>query len=182
MKKVSLSGVVLVVLILAFYVFQASPADAESKQKPPAKAEAVSPELKVLASGADLWDYLKKEDYKKNWKIWPGTAPLHHGTQPHGILLTTYVNPIALKAIETKKGILPYGSVIVTENYSAEKWLESLTVMYKIKGYNPGDNDWFWAKFGPEGTVAAEGKLNSCEDCHFQKRSNDYIWTARLMR
>jgi hypothetical protein len=180
MKKVLPLAVVLFVLGLTLYVFQANAANAEKVEKPPAKAEAVSPGPKVPASGAALWDFLKKEEYEKNWKIWPGTAAFHHGTQPHGILLTTYVNPIALKAIAAKKGMLPYGSIIVTENYSTEKWLESLTVMYKIKGYNPGDNDWFWAKYGPEGTIAAEGKLNSCEDCHYQKKSNDYIWTARL--
>ena len=180
MKKWSFSIVAFVVLGLALYVFHANAANAEKVEKPPAKAEAVSLGPKVPGSGAALWDFLKKEDYEKNWKIWPGTTAFHHGTQPHGILLTTYVNAIALRAIEAKKGALPDGSIIVTENYGAEKWLESLTVMYKIKGYNPGENDWFWAKYGPEGTIAAEGKLNLCQDCHYEKRSNDYIWTARL--
>jgi hypothetical protein len=29
--------------------------------------------------------------------------------------------------------------------------LKAITVMYKIKDYNPADGDWFWVKYSPDG-------------------------------
>ena len=50
--------------------------------------------------------------------------------------------------------------------------------MYKIKGYNPSAGDWFWAKYNPDGTVAAQGRVKACIDCHSAKKDNDYIFTG----
>ncbi len=58
----------------------------------------------VAAAGASVWDYLKKEGYAKNWKMWPGTTPMYQGPEPHGAFLTTYVNDVALKSIGAKEG------------------------------------------------------------------------------
>ncbi len=75
----------------------------------------------VEASGASLWDHLKKVDYSNKWKMWPGKTALYKGTEPHGALLTTYVNGTALKAIQEKKGMLPAGSIVAKENYTPDK-------------------------------------------------------------
>jgi hypothetical protein len=132
------------------------------------------------ASGAALWEYLQKEDYQKNWKMWPGTKAFYPGKSPHGALLTTYVNHIALRAIQEKKGKLPDGSIVAKENYSADKKYLALTVMYKVKGFNPPADDWYWAKYAPDGKIEGEGKIEGCINCHGKKRSNDFIWTAPL--
>ena len=132
------------------------------------------------ASGKALWDHLKQVDYTKKWRMWPGKTALYKGIEPHGVLLTTYVNGRAYKAIEAKKGMLPYGSIIVKENYSPDKKLMALTVMYRIKGYNPQAGDWFWAKYTPDGKIEAEGKVEMCINCHGKKKDNDYIFTGSL--
>ena len=132
------------------------------------------------ASGKELWEALKAANYEKTWKMWPGKSAFYPGTQPHGALLTTYVNDYAYAAIEAKQVVLPYRSIIVKQNYTPEKKLESVTVMYKIMGYNPEADDWFWAKYTPEGKVDEEGKIESCIACHGQKKANDYIQTAPL--
>jgi hypothetical protein len=132
------------------------------------------------ASGTALGDYLKMQDYEKSWKMWPGTGAFYPGKSPHGALLTTYVNDIALKAIEGKEGKLPVGSIVAKENYSADKKYLALTVMYKIKGYDPEGGDWYWARYTPDGKVKGEGKMRGCLNCHRKKRSNDYIFTAPL--
>ncbi len=134
----------------------------------------------VKPTGADLWEHLQKEDYRKSWKMWPGKAALYPGKEPHGSLLTTYVNDVAYKAITEKKGVLPEGAIVAKENYSGDKKYMALTVMYKVKGYNTPANDWFWVKYTPEGKIEAEGKSDMCIKCHGQKQDNDYIWTGPL--
>ena len=74
------------------------------------------------------------------------------------------------------------GSIIAKENYTAEKKFVALTVMYKIKGYNPTAGDWFWAKYNPDGTVAAAGRVKGCIDCHSAKKDNDYIFTGEVKK
>jgi len=112
--------------------------------------------------------------------MWPGKTALYPGTLPHGALLTTYVNDVAYKAIRAKKGKLPNGSIVVKENYMPDKSLAALTVMYKVKGYNSEANDWFWAKYMPDGKIEAEGKVDMCIGCHGMKKWNDYVLTAPL--
>jgi hypothetical protein len=76
--------------------------------------------------------------------------------------------------------MLPDGAIIVKENYSADKKLGALTVMYKVKGYNPQAGDWFWVKYLPDGKVAVEGKVDACINCHASAKANDYVGTAPL--
>jgi len=126
---------------------------------------------------AKLLDYINKTSPYQDWKLWPGKGKLYPGREPHGALLTTYVNELAYRGIRDKKGI-PDAGIIVKENYSGDKKLMATTVMYKIDGYNPQGGDYFWAKYAPDGKVLESGKLKGCIDCHGQKKENDYIWTG----
>jgi hypothetical protein len=137
---------------------------------PPIKAQTPG----IEAGGTSLWDYLKRADYRA-WNVWPGTKAYSEGHSPHGPLLTTYVNEIALKAITDKAGSLPNGSIIVTETHSPQKQLMTITVMYKVKGYNPEAGDWFWARCLPGGRVAIEGKAGKCISCHQKAKDNDFV-------
>jgi hypothetical protein len=136
--------------------------------------------MTVQPTGTAIWDLLKQMDYSKRWKMWPGKTSLYAGKEPHGALLTTYVNIPAFMAIEGKRGMLPNGSMIVMQNYSADRKLTDVTVMYKSAAYNPEAGDWFWAKYSPDGKVQAEGKAETCINCHSAKKDNDYIRTAPL--
>ena len=46
--------------------------------------------------------YLDEVDYQNNddWSLFPGSTEMYAGTDPHGMLLTTYVNSAAFEAIE----------------------------------------------------------------------------------
>jgi len=68
----------------------------------------------------------------------------------------------------------------VKENYTTDKKLAALTVMYKVKGYSSMAGDWFWAKYLPDGKIAAEGKVVACINCHTTAKANDYVATAPL--
>jgi hypothetical protein len=75
---------------------------------------------------------------------------------------------------------MPPNAIIVKENYMPDSTLAAVTVMYKVRGYDPTHNDWFWLKMSPADSVLAEGKVQGCIDCHAGAASNDYIWTASL--
>lgn len=127
-------------------------------------------------TAAGVLAHLKKQDYRKNWKYFPGKQALYKGQAPHGAFLTTYVNETARGALENKAKTLPHGSILVKENYTPEKKLAAVTVMYKASGYNPEHGDWFWLKETAAGKVQASGKVASCQACHDQSK-RDYIMT-----
>ncbi len=123
-----------------------------------------------------LWSKLQSDNYTANWKTWPGRAKMYKGTKPHGAFLSTYLNNEAYAGIEKKEKELPYGSILVKENYMPDKKLGAITVMSRVKGYNPDAGDWFWVKFAPDGkpltmekdgkTMTLAGKVPGCIGCH----------------
>lgn len=126
---------------------------------------------------ASLWSYMQSHDYRKNWSYWPGKGELYKGQEPHGALLTTYVNDLAKDALTNRSDEMPRGAVIVKENYGPDKELAAITVMYKAEeGYNPGHNNWFWMKRLRDGTVEASGRVDSCQSCHASSE-RDYLMT-----
>jgi hypothetical protein len=77
-------------------------------------------------------------------------------------------------------GILPPGSIVVKENYMGTVEepgdLAAITIMYKVDGFNPEANDWFWVKAPGDGSaVDAEGAVEGCISCHGQEGNSDYL-------
>lgn len=126
--------------------------------------------------GKALYQYITQTNPYEQWALWPGKDKFYKGTQPHGALLTTYVNKPALQALEKGKE-LPEGSIIVKENYTQDKELAAVTVMYKNTGYNPSAGDYFWLKYAPGGEIQAEGKVDGCINCHRAAQGNDWLFT-----
>ena len=128
-----------------------------------------------ITDGRDVIDYLNKNNYQ-SWQLWPGKTKLYEGKHPHGALLTTYVSKGAYDAIEAKVGRIPDGGFIVKENYTPNKKLAAVTVMYKKDGYNAEGGDWFWLKYAPDGTIQKEGKVGGCIGCHAAVKNNDWLF------
>jgi hypothetical protein len=131
-------------------------------------------------TGATVWQHLQQEDYRQNWDLWPGTEALYEGSDPHGMLLTTYVNDIALQAITNQSGDMPDGAIIVKENYMPDSTFDAVTTMFKVDGYNSNHNDWFWVKQSPSGVVEVEGRAEGCQSCHQAVAENDYLFTGPI--
>ena len=134
----------------------------------------------VLTNGANMWKHITRKKPYTRWALWPGTTKMYEGTQPHGALLTTYVSLGARQAIEKKKGKFSQGAIIVKENYTPDRTLAAITVMYKAKGYNREAGDWFWAKYNPDGSIDKEGKVAGCINCHADKADNDWVFTGDI--
>jgi len=129
------------------------------------------------ADGEKFWTYISKTNPYKSWGMWPGHERMYPGHSPHGAYVKLYANDIALKAAKAGKP-MPYGAILVKENYSKDqKTLMVITPMYKVKGFNPGGDDWFWAKYSTYGTPMQVGKVGGCMNCHSVQKSRDWIFT-----
>ncbi len=127
--------------------------------------------------GAAFWTYLTKTNPYTKWSTWPGYPEMYPGKSPHGKYLKLYANDIALKAAKAGKA-MPFGAIIVKENYGKDKkTLMAVTPMYKVKGFNAKGGNWFWAKYGPGGKVAAAGTPRGCVSCHRAMTHKDWIFT-----
>lgn len=125
-----------------------------------------------------LWAHLEEEAYRDNWQMWPGKDRLYPGTEPHGMLLTTYANQTAYEALlNGQVADLPPGSIIVKENWMPDSTFDAATVMYRVEGYNPDHQDWLFAKYNAEGEPDAFGRAPMCQACH-QSAETGYIYTA----
>ena len=131
--------------------------------------------------------HLQQSDYQNSWTLWPGKGELYTGQEPHGMLLTTYLNDIALQALNSGASTMPPGAIIVKENYMPDRTLAAITTMFKVQGYNPDVNDWFFTKHLPSGELdraptgmALEGRLPGCTNCHRAMQGNDWVFTGQL--
>lgn len=132
------------------------------------------------ADAKAVYNYITKEDPYTQWALFPGKGKLYKGAHPHGAFLTTYVSPGAEKAVMNKTGSYPDGSFIVKENYTPEKKLAAVTVMYRVNGYNPDAGDWFWAKYAADGKIQKEGKVGGCINCHTAVIMQDWVFTGSV--
>ncbi len=62
-------------------------------------------------------------------------------------------------------------------------YLAAITVMFKRPGFDPDNQDWFWARYAPDGSlamteggVAMVGRVDGCIGCHSAAGGGDYIY------
>ena len=147
-------------------------------------SKSIEPDTKPLEtgqiSGTVLWNRITEEADYKSYSFWPGHEGIQPGQSPHGAYHRIYINKVLFDALPVKTKISPIGTIIVKENLSSAKVLDSITVMTKVRNYNPEIGDWFWAKYSPEGKVLAEGTPKGCISCHKGMSANDYVIVRAL--
>ena len=174
-----------IILPLSVSILMLAACEVEEEPDRVEEAPAAEPAEPTAAALPDttaeaVWSYLQTVNYEDAWSMWPGTTALYPGTEPHGALLTTYVNPAAEEGLAAEMEMLPEDAIVVKENYQPDRTLAAVTIMYKVQGYDPEHNDWFWAKYGPEGAVESAGRVPGCIECHGERADNDYIWSDTL--
>ena len=111
--------------------------------------------------------------------------PSHFVSQdPHtDHFVTVYVNDAGRRAMMMKGPMrFPTDSIIVKEKLIEKRTdrgtPEVLTVMIKrYKGFNPKVGDWeFLLLSGDAKHIAAQGKLESCQNCHLTQAKQDYVY------
>jgi len=146
-----------------------------------------------VADAADVWAAMKAMNLAGDHQI--HTLP-YEGTDPHGKMLETFYTHATINGHT--------GALIVKRNYGPEgvdadtvlgpmggKHLGAVTVMFKReKGYDSDNQDWFWAKFLPDGSLdknakgmqlagkVAKGADVGCIACHSGAPGEDYLFTT----
>lgn len=131
-------------------------------------------------SGERLWQRITVESDYHDYRQWPDHQGMQPGQAPHGVLHEVFVNRNIYEALPLEGTEVPYGSILVKENYTVSRELDKLTIMMKVEGYSPEHQDWFWAAIKPDGTVLAEGEPQGCLNCHVGMAGNDYIIIKNL--
>lgn len=139
-----------------------------------------------------IWDLMEELNLAGDNAI--HTFP-YEGTDPHGMMLETFYTS---GTIDGHTGDLivkrNYGPQGVTEDevlMDPEKHLGAVTVMFRREaGYDADNQDWFWAKFLPDGTLdknpkgmalagmVAKGADVGCISCHTGAPGEDYVFTS----
>jgi hypothetical protein len=131
-------------------------------------------------SGERLWRRITEETDYKRYSFWPGHEGVQPGQSPHGRFHRVYINKILKDALPISTGVAPPGSVIVKENLTSDRVATAVTVMAKVAGYDPENNDWFWVYYSIDGRIENEGAIEFCIECHRGMRENDYVIIRRL--
>ncbi|MFQ5468445.1 MAG: cytochrome P460 family protein [Kiloniellaceae bacterium] len=140
---------------------------------------------------AQLWNALAAANF-----VGPDTIVTYpyEGTPPHGDVLAFIQGKVSVNG----RG----GVVMVKKNYRGKeiddedvladpgKYLKSITVMFKrAPGYDPENQDWFWVKYAPNGSLktnpkgmklagrVAKGMNKGCIACHKGAPGGDYVYT-----
>ncbi len=117
----------------------------------------------------------------------------YEGMEPHGVILEQLSTMISVEGYT--------GIVFVKNNYMGEgitrskvvndpnAYLKAITVMFKReKGYDPDNQNWFWVKYKPDGSLhvnpkgmllagrVAKGADVGCIACHTDADGRDYLF------
>ena len=150
------------------------------------------------------------DDVKYSQALWKALTKAHmvgshaimstpyKGQAPHGAVLDAIDGTVKVKGTT--------GAVIVKRNYGGpgvskqavannpSKYLKAITVMFKRKGYDPEDKDWFWVKYNPDGSLAknpkgmqlagkvAKGKPKGCIACHKAAPGGDFVYNFNRIK
>ena len=129
-------------------------------------------------TGAKLFARIMQDDSYQEWAQFPDHQGTFSSVLPHGPMSQVFINGEVESALANFDGVLPDGSIIVKENIetSPDVTEAALTVMWKVQGFDPANNDWFWANMTPEGQIMAEGRVQACAACHGGARANDFVF------
>ncbi len=151
--------------------------EARVPASPPATEQIVpAPSLdEVEPDGEAIFAWLDDERYRETWELLPGTSPLHTGIEPHGTLLTTYANAIAIEALERAAPSMPPAAAIAVEDYMADSTLSTISVMLRVDDLEAGSVEWRFTRFAPTGEIEA-GPLDGCRSCHVLEPDFVFGW------
>ncbi len=146
--------------------------------------------------GRHLWKTLAAERFVGPDSLHPQP---YETPPPHGNIVETLSGKITVNGrralVIVKKNFGERGenrgkTSVADVAGNPDKWMTSVTVMFKReKGYDPDNQNWFWAKYTPSGTLmknpkgmalagrVAKGTDKACIACHVAAPGDDYVYT-----
>jgi len=109
----------------------------------------------------------------RQYRTWERANAQPYESEPHGLLLTDFVNNLARDAWLARRGY-PVGAAL-----AAEGWRKNVRAMVWLMekrppGFDSEHGDWWYATVDPDGKVRNAGRVAACIDCH-ATAANDYV-------
>lgn len=176
-KTAALLLLSIVVLVTGNTVTFSQQGSGSSRTDPPRSTRPQTPDEFY----SSFWSFIVKKDAAYNtWAVIKPDASAEGVENPHSASSKTYANKVAA---EDSKG-LPMGSILIREDYDANRKRQSISVMYRIKDYDKDHGNWYWIKYLENGTVARgtdnkpiAGKVTSCIECHGKAGGKDLVFS-----
>lgn len=133
-------------------------------------------------TAAALWQRIAEDEMYEDWAQFPEAQGVIDSAFPHGPFARVFVNDVVEAVVLGQKGLvdgeLPNGSIVVKESFDEDmnEAGDGIAVMWKVEGFSPDDNDWFWATFSFEGDVREQGAVFECRICHGSRVANDFVF------
>lgn len=119
----------------------------------------------------------------------------YQGVEPHGFVLETFFTTATIDGyagdLVIKRNYGPAGVEVDAVMADPNKYLGSVTVMFKREaGYDAENQDWFYAKYLPDGTLdrnpkdmalagrVAKGAPQGCIACHGSAPGGDFLYVT----
>lgn len=133
-----------------------------------------------VAFAKQLWSSMKAADLVGEERV--NVRPFE-GNEPHGAIQQVLDTKVRVQKtsgrVIVKVNHMGEGADIDTVHANPNKYVAAYTVMFKKPaGYDPENNDWFWAKYKPDGSLdtnpkgmrlagrVAKGMDQGCIACH----------------
>ncbi|MFQ5974217.1 MAG: PA14 domain-containing protein [Alphaproteobacteria bacterium] len=117
----------------------------------------------------------------------------YEGSEPHGAILVTLQTEMEMAGnrgpVIVKKNYMGEGVSVQSVSDNPHLNLAAITVMYRREaGYDPDNQDWFWVKYGADGSVltnprgvrlagrVAKNPEDACIACHRFAPGEDYVF------
>ncbi|MFQ5495837.1 MAG: hypothetical protein ACE5EX_10705 [Phycisphaerae bacterium] len=141
-----------------------------------------------VAFAKKVW---KAMDGYQHWKL---TTPVYKGGSPHGKWVRLYATHVTVDGraypIIVKDNYGGRGVTKALVDKDPDAWLKAVTIMLqREEGYDTEDHNWFWVKFGKDGTIlknpkgmllagrVAKGMPKGCISCHAQAGESDFLFS-----
>jgi len=117
----------------------------------------------------------------------------YQGLLPHGAISTNVESTLIIGdntgPVIVKNNFAGDGATINSVSANPGRYFVDVTVMYKREGYDLDNNDWFWAKYLPDGSLVkdprgmqlagrvAKGTDAGCIACHTAAPGGDLVFS-----
>ena len=140
---------------------------------------------KDTAYAAKIWKAMQKASLVEKNTI---QTKAYTGTHPHGAILQTIYTNLSVDGHNgefiVKRNYRGKGVSIQSVSDHPDKYLGTITVMYKRPGFDSKNGDWFWVNFYPDGSLEkSKGKQvtgkpqAACIDCHSVAPGGNLVFT-----
>lgn len=122
-----------------------------------------------------LWRYISYHSPYTSWESWAGGYCRGIKGSCADAMVRIYSN---FSEDKKSKHFFGSGTIAVKECHNNEGEISSISVMSRVKGYNPENGDWFWAKYTADGDIVRQGKVSGCIGCHQSADGGDFLFSA----